>query len=484
MRWSSRVATALAVLAAVALTAVGVWFSSRGTPPGAAQGEAAAIDASQASPTADVYPLPPIGTVVPPLRTIPPWEPTPTCTPGPFVQTAEAVMALPTWTPRPPPTATPVPTPVVTLPPTWSVVLLSGVHQGREVPALLRLPVDAEGHAVADADVLNVGYLGSGPYAITGLVPSPDDRRVLVSWTYGDAGWGASVLDVVTGVLGPSLAPGEGISVKAWHPDGMRVLMQRYLVAAPQEPVLLDITTGERSALPVPTQELPTWEISSASFSPDGSEVVLAYTVTDGRSYRSEVWRCSLASTCALLHQSSTSRVDHVSWSPRGDWIAMRQFTLPGDDAPWDRVGELWLLHPSGGKRIEVGPAFAGGGDWYSVAPKWSHSGEQLAYLGGGQRPSPAGPVPDTSIHLWSADTGVVRTLVGPEGGAILALSWAPDDRSLLHLQTQLDEGRDFLPVRVDVSTTQTTPVVLGEELGVHFTADSAALWLGQQEVR
>ncbi len=445
-------------------------------------GPSPAADArSAAGQEAPGYPAPVITPPSSPEGWPTPVPPTPTVTPEPYIQTAEAIMALPTWTPLPTATATLEPTPVATLGPEWSVMLLSGVLPLRGEPAIVRLQVDGEGRPVAGPQALDVSYLNTPWCRIGGMVPSADGRRVLVHWTYGDADWGASVLDVITGILGPGLLPDEEASIEAWHPDGERVLAQTYFGGTPREPFLLNVDTGERQPLPIPRDELRTWEVSGGAFSPDGSEVVVAYTVSGGRPTRSEVWRCTLEGSCDMLFETDTDLVDYVSWSPRGDWIAVRQYTPPSPDKPeWDRVGELWLASVPGAERVDLGAALVAGGG--ALAPKWSRSGDQLAYLRGQQVPGVERLALHTGIAVWNAQLREVHIFLEEGGRYVRSLSWAPDDVSLSYLEAPSDTDAEFALFRVSLATMQMQEVVPADSLSPRLGADSGALWLTHEE--
>ena len=113
-----------------------------------------------------------------------------------------------------------------------------------------------------------------------------------------------------------------------------------------------------------------------------------------------------------LLHEAPSLRVDVVSWSPRGDWVAMSQFAAPQDWATWDGVGEMWLLRPQGDERISLGPTVATLVAWHATAPQWSRTGDRLAYLAGSQVLTDEGSAFDASLMIWEEKTGEVRTLL------------------------------------------------------------------------
>ncbi len=450
------------------------------------------------SPTADArsaagqeapgYPVPVITPPPSPEGWPTPVPPTPTVTPEPYIQTAEAIMALPTWTPLPTATATLEPTPVPTLGGSWSVALLSGRDERSGYPAILRLMVDAGGEPRGEPDgertFLDTGFLAMARTAIIGMRPSPDGRRVLVTTAYGE-GSAVSVLDVASGQFSHGiLYPYGDWWPVAWHPDGERVLATSGFSLETMRVALLDVRTDalEAVAMPwqsgAPPQEGQVWQLDSASFSPGGDQVALVLTDGAGRTNWSEVWVCGLHGDCRLL-DARDSHVSHVSWSPRGEWIAVRQETpvQPYDGDYW--VGELWLLRPDGSERLQVGATPVGIGDSYAWAPQWSHSGELLAYFGGA-KPTQAGQR-EASIEIWDSATGSTRTLVPQGEGGVHGLIWAPDDQSLWYMAAPAGEESVGQVYRVGVDSGEVTAAavgLLGDTLGLRQSIRSQVLWL------
>ena len=185
-----------------------------------------------------------------------------------------------------------------------------------------------------------------------------------------------------------------------------------------------------------------------------------------------------------LLHEAPSLRVDVVSWSPRGDWVAMSQFAAPQDWATWDGVGEMWLLRPQGDERISLGPTVATLVAWHATAPQWSRTGDRLAYLAGSQVLTDEGSAFDASLMIWEEKTGEVRTLLPRSGQTLRALSWAPDDVALLYLATPLRAGGEFAVSRLSFATVQAHEVVPARGLPIRLGTHSTVLWLTSEEVQ
>jgi hypothetical protein len=276
-RTLSAVITAAILLGAVVL----VIILSRAAP--AAPGEGVA-SAPQVTPAGYPAPPEPPEADAPPLPTA---EPVATYTLPPIVQTADALMALPTETPLPTPTASPRPTQVPVLESPWRVAVLSGVDSSSGHPAIIRITVDEAGRAQGEPAVLDTGLLAGPRTGSVDMRPAPNGPRVVLTLSYGE-GTSTAVLDVTTGEI-EILFHGHEAAPLAWHPDGRRLLVQTFSAGRPDALRLLDVIRGEWQELPGPRKGSETWPVTSASFAPDGAEVALALSDEDSGGYRSEV---------------------------------------------------------------------------------------------------------------------------------------------------------------------------------------------------
>jgi len=366
----------------------------------------------------------------------------------------------------------------------WSVALLSGRDERSGRPMVLRLMLDDRGEPSGEHAFLDTGFLTGGRTAIIDMRPSPDGRTVLVNTAHGEgnATW---LLDVPSGQFGHGVFHpfGDWLPI-AWHPDGQRVLVVTGFSLETARVALLDIETEDPEMVPMPFESpassvvKPLWQLVSASFSPGGDRVVLAFSDDAGQTNGSEVWITDLNGDGMLL-AASESHVSHVSWSPRGEWIAVREERPEQTESDGLWSSELRVLRPDGSESLRVGPTIVGIGDPYGWAPQWSHSGERLAYFGG---VGPARPGQrNASIEIWEAATAETRTLVPQGRGGVHGLVWAPDDRALWYVATPSDEPSVAQVHRVGADDAGISAAFAGpsrDALSIRLDIRSQALWL------
>lgn len=329
------------------------------------------IETPTTSPTATyLFPIPDnVSTPAPPSTFTPP-PPPPTSTP------------TPTFTPAPP---TPTPEPLPTLIPGLDTLVYAttgeDVLTGAKYPELYRAQVNEAGrmtpsiYRIAGVDDLPRG--GWARTGISGLYPAPDGRHVAVEWAHG-TGESISILEVNSGRFSP-LFPEGGSRIRFldWTPDGRGVLVLKIdEVYEPGEGVrLVDIQAHTDLVVDVKGDPLDT---NSASFSPDGKEIVYAQILNSG----SEIWRIALdGSVRQRLYDVSDFRVEDVRWSPDSNYIAFTQ--SPGSkigDPPYGvAIGELWIMGADGQDRRLLSPALVGSEDRFT--PVWSPDGRCLAFV-------------------------------------------------------------------------------------------------------
>ncbi len=440
-------------------------------------GPSPAADArSAAGQEAAGYPVPVITPPPSPEGWPTPVPPTPTVTPEPYIQTAEAIMALPTWTPLPTATATLEPTPVPTLVPGRAVVMVNGID-ARGVPQLLRYEWDAGAAALASPAVLAAGAWSTRD-RVYGLVPSPRGSYVAVNSVYGDAGADVHVMNVDNGWLGPRLPKGGFGRVLDWHPDGARFLMQRWeQPGLPGRTLLVDALSAQTlTALEVPSANLASYSVTSASFSPDGDEAAVAYV--DGNTGNSEVWLIALSGDGRLLAKTASQRIEWLDWSPRGEWIAMVTWGPGPGSTTWDYAAQLQLLHPDSGEQVPLAATVMAHGPAMLLAPQWDPQGTRLAFLAGERVPAGSTLPLETSVHVWDADGGQIAALAGEPHRLRAQLSWADDGSRLVFVEESAPDSWTLMAADPRASEAPTRLPVAGPGLAISLGGYSRAVWL------
>jgi DNA-binding winged helix-turn-helix (wHTH) protein/Tol biopolymer transport system component len=147
-------------------------------------------------------------------------------------------------------------------------------------------------------------------------------------------------------------------------------------------------------------------------FSQDGRSV-LYLTYPDGR-----LWRGRADGTGAVPYDLPSMTVGAASWSPDGQWIALRAST-PGKRA------KVYLLPSEGGS-----PEPLVADDIEQGVPSWSADGRFLAY---GDVPETFGtPTGAEAIHIFDRELRTLSTL--PGSAALWTSRWSPDGRFLAAL--------------------------------------------------
>jgi len=468
MRTAKRVLSGV-LLVAVVIGAVAIVLLLRPAegPSGGAQ---------QAAQDAPGYPVPPEGTAPPSPEGWYVLEATATCTLEPLIQTAEAVMALPTWTPLPTTTATLVPTAIPTLQPGSSAVLVNGMGPGDE-PRIVRFTWNTSTLSLSEPVSLDTSIWSSRD-RVYGMLPSPHGPYVAINAVHGDAGAEAYVLDVNDGTWSHRL-PKEGFGrVLDWQPDGTRLLLQRSdQPGLPGRTVLVDASIlQEESDLDLPRASLESYMVSSASFSPVGDTVAVAFV--DGNTGNSEVWLTTVGGATRLVASTEAERIEYVDWSPRGEWIAMVTWSPGPDSTKWDYAARLWLLNPDDGELTLLASSVMSPGPALPLAPQWNAAGTRLAYLEGTRVPGQSELPMETSVRVWDAESRQVITITGEPHRLRAQLSWASDGSRLIYAE-QSEPGRWAL-MAVDPGIADSPLSLAVADAGgiVSLNSYSRAVWL------
>ncbi len=369
-------------------------------------------------------------------------RPTPTRPPEPPTRTP-----TPTFTPAPP---TPTPEPLPTLVPGLQTFLYATT--GERGPEVYRVQLDPTTYAIASpAYRVNTPALWHSRVYLEGLHPSPDGRRVVLSWVYGEGGTFISILNVKDGTLTSLFGERAAVDPRAefldWSPEGDRLLV----LGGIDNPDLggrawlVDPETGRYTPVDI-SQVGDARQITSASFSPDGQAIV--YAKSDCYQCGSEIWRISVGrqEEKQLLWQDPVLRVEDVLWSPDGRYIAFTQWRETGEFA----VGELWIMNPQGGARRLLSPVTTG---YYKhFTPVWSPDGQSIAFvLGEASRPEGQAAGPSLNVYLVDVSTGEVRQLSHFQNTWVLEPIFSPDGAVVAFVAAPRDASERFEPWLVAV---------------------------------
>lgn len=447
MRWFSRIPTVLAILAALALAALGVWLSGEGRQPSPAQGEAHLVPGHTPLPGATPYPPPAETETPPPPPTLPPDYLTVV---APVLTEQASWTETPTYTPAPP---TPTPTLLPVLEPGTEVVIYTTAETGGV--QLVRAETDAEGRVTGPQ--YPIGPLWGGRYQVSGLYPSADGSQVAVGWAYGN-GPGIALVRMSDGQF--TMHAGPPLShFLAWSPDGTRFLA--HLDDSEPYPLwLADTATGEYWEVEIPhSYEGQRGLVSAATFTPDGQAVLVAHSQSYGQP--TELWRVALddPSDPTLLYTADKQWISHVSCSPDGAHIAFVQWD------PWTRStlltdGGLWIMDANGENRRMLAHTVAAPYDAQPLAPAWLPDGRSLLIV----QPEEGGLGQQwqelrTNVYRVHLDSGELVPLTALEDTTVLAPRAAPfrDSASFL-TRPRLGEG-GFLPYAANLQTRDVVPL-------------------------
>jgi len=390
-------------------------------------------------------------------------SPTATATSGPAfdspVQTPTPT-ARPTST-RPPEPPTRAPTPTYTPgPPTLTPELLSTLIPGLQVfvfattgekyPEIYRIEMNPASSTVESTHLVSTVDLWRSRTYVSQLYPSPDGKRVAVSWAYGDGGATfVSILEVNDGRVTPLLGKGAEERQRAlfldWSPDGNNVLVLGFSTNSDlgDSVWLVDVRTHEYYPLDIKEVSDPQ-RVLSASFSPDGKAIV--YAQTDGYRCGSKMWRLALDGPGRrLLYEDPELRVEDVLWSPDGSHIAFTQWQET-DDLDDFALGELWVMKADGSERRLLGPVEIG---YYKrFVPVWSPNGQRIAFVKGSGSGKELEKL-SSNGYIVDVQHGEIRQLTDFQNAQVLRPAWSPDGATVM------------FAVRQDISTMRFEPWIV-----------------------
>lgn len=415
-----------------------------------------------AKPALQAYPPP--GT-----STLPPYPPPegPTSPPTPRSTSTRPPepptrLPTPTFTPAPP---TPTPQPLPTLIPGLQTLFYTTT--GERGPELYRIQIDQETHLAGSTHRVDTPTLWHSRIHLEGLYPSPDGRRIAVTWTYGEGGTFVSILDVNDGALTPLFGElGEldkRVEFLDWSPDGKGILV---LGGIGNHDLggrawLVNLSTYEYTPVDI-VQANDARQITSASFSPDGQTVV--YAKSDCYRCGSEIWRVSLKQAeQQLLLQDLEFRIEDVLWSPDGRSIAYTRWQESTDVHAF-AIGELWVMEAAGDMKRLLSPVVTG---YYKrFCPVWSPNGQKIAFTLD-QDSLPGAQIDKLFSNVYTVDvlSGVVTQLTRFDDVEVLKPTWSPNGSIVAFVASLSD-----LPGQFE------TWVVAADGQDLHYLDERAAL--------
>jgi Tol biopolymer transport system component len=165
-------------------------------------------------------------------------------------------------------------------------------------------------------------------------------------------------------------------------------------------------------------------EITSASYSPDGTAIVYARATC----YQcgSEVWRVAVDKPeQQLLFRIPEFRVEDISWSPDGRYIAFTQWQQTTESHDF-AIGELWLMDANGDKKWLLSPAVTGYFKRFGLA--WSPNSRQVAFVMNDETTSgkQLGQL-HSNIYVADVSSGNISRLTQFSRALTLAPTWSPE---------------------------------------------------------
>lgn len=190
---------------------------------------------------------------------------------------------------------------------------------------------------------------------------------------------------------------------------------------------------------PLPIEDLYfTRSVNSASWSPDGQQIVFTTNVTG----RPNLWKVPAGGGWPIQLTQSEDRQYGAVWSPNGNWIVFQQDT--GGNELWD----LFAVPSEGGALLNL----TNTPDVREESPIWSHDGKNIAF---NIKPKQA-TVYDIALLDWS--TRKVRKLTEEKAPDRIwaAVAWSPDDRTLYANRVEVS-FTDSDVYAIDVATGKLT---------------------------
>ena len=219
--------------------------------------------------------------------------------------------------------------------------------------------------------------------------------------------------------------------VVQWFPDSRRLLIRdRPLSLA----LIFDVETGEARKLDI----LKRYSFGPGSLSPDGSKLV--YSASNGE----WVYNLDGSGRIKIDLPRSAFNLNHLSWSPQGDQIAIVTVGLDNSLS----AGDLWVVQADG-----TNPRQLNTPGTLVFAPLWSPTGKTIYFLEAEFETFDLWQNrPDLMTgNLWAVevDTGVLTPLTTFQGKKIQSPSLSPDGSTIAFV-TNAGGSEEIWTVGVD----------------------------------